>query len=90
MNKHTISISICPTRLEAGNGDVLDEDSYLDAIRQAVADNWTNARITCLQIGYDQGDDWARLNGRESRELYEMIDSIDTTDPALYREHGDE
>ncbi len=84
MNNATISISICPTRLQFDNGDCLDEDAYLDAIRQAVVSRWPDARIDTLQVGYGQGDEWATINGRETGELAEVIGSIDTSDPSLF------
>ncbi len=84
MKDATISISICPTRLEFDNGDCMDEEAYLAAIRQAVHERWPDARIDTLQVGYSQGDDWATVDGRESDELTEVIDSIDTSDPSLF------
>ena len=86
MKYQKISISIDPVNMEAGpnEGDVLDETAYLAAIRQAVETRWPNARITCLQVGYNQGDEWFRLNGADSEEVRECVCEIDTSDEALY------
>jgi hypothetical protein len=59
----TIDISICPTSLEYNNGDVYDADALLDAMRAFILDAHPDARIACLQIGYQQGDEWAAVDG---------------------------
>jgi len=81
-----ISISVDPTDLETGNqeSDVMDESLYLAAIRTAVLARWPDAKITCLQVGLRQSDEWCRLNGADSDEVCDVVDSIDTTDEALY------
>lgn len=58
-----VSISICPTSMEFANGDRYSETALLDAIRQFVMKRHPQARITCLQVGYRQGDEWARIDG---------------------------
>jgi hypothetical protein len=60
-----ISISICPTHLEVGSeGDMYDEAALLHAIREFVeAKLGKSANITCLQVGFRQGDQWARIDG---------------------------
>jgi hypothetical protein len=62
-----ISISICPTDLEAGSeGDRYDEAALLEAIREFIeARLGTVAEIVCLQVGHRQGDKWARIDGDE-------------------------
>jgi hypothetical protein len=60
-----ISISICPTELEVGSeGHMYDEGALLDAIREFIeAKLGKAANITCLQVGFRQGDQWARIDG---------------------------
>lgn len=78
-----ISISICPTNLEIG-GDLLDEELYLSKIREVVIARWPTAKITTLQIGYRQGDEWFTFDGCESDELQTLVSEIDTSDETLY------
>jgi hypothetical protein len=61
----TVSISICPTSMEFPDGSRYDEDLLLDAIRAFVNKRHPEARITCLQVGYRQGDEWAKIGGDE-------------------------
>ena len=81
--KPRIEISICPTGLEVGE-DVMDAEAYLDAIRTAVLATWPDARIATLQVGYRQGDEWFRLNGRDSDAVRAVVDCIDCSDEKLY------
>jgi hypothetical protein len=61
-----ISISICPTTLEFASGDMYDGDKVLDAIREFAAEHFPEgAAFSTLQIGYRQGDDWAKVDGDE-------------------------
>lgn len=60
-----ISISICPTSLEYANGDTYDHELLLEAIREFIEKKHPSATISCLQIGYRQGDEWARVAGDE-------------------------
>lgn len=58
-----VSISICPTEMEAGR-DRYDEAALLAAIREYVeARLGKQATITTLQIGHRQGDAWAKIDG---------------------------
>jgi len=88
-----ISLSIDPTALETGNteADVMDEGLYLTAIQEAVEREFPDAKWSCLQRGYRQGDAWLRVwgdDGKESETLTEkvgeIIEAIDTTDESLY------
>lgn len=58
-----VSISFCPTDLtdlEVGNeGSVLDPDALLDRLRSWLLTKYPEAKI-CLQVGYRQGNRWAR------------------------------
>jgi len=58
-----IDISICPTNLEYNTGDRYDAGALLDAMRAFILDAHPDARIECLQIGHDQGDEWAAVDG---------------------------
>ena len=60
-----ISISICPTELEVGSeGHMYDEAKLLPAIRKFIEARFGNAaNITCLQVGFRQGDKWSRIDG---------------------------
>jgi hypothetical protein len=59
-----ISISICPTSLEFPNGDMYDEDNLLEAIQEYAKSEFPGGvQFTCLQIGWQQGDEWATING---------------------------
>jgi hypothetical protein len=58
-----ISISICPTSLEFSNGDMYDQQSLLEAIREFATARYPDATVTCLQIGHRQGDAWATVDG---------------------------
>ena len=78
-----ISISIDSVDMEIGD-DVLDEDAYLNRIRAAVNESFPGAVITCLQVGYRQGDAWTQINGKHSDELLSVIQRIDTSDESLY------
>ena len=60
-----ISISICPTTLQYANGDTYDSDKLLDAIRLFALTRHPGATFTALQIGHDQGDEWAKVDGDE-------------------------
>jgi len=60
-----VSISICPTSLEAGGeGDRYDEAALVAAIRQYVEERHPRAAVT-VQVGHRQGDEWARIDGDE-------------------------
>lgn len=60
-----VSISICPTSLEAGGeGDRYDEAALVAAIRQYVEERRPRAAVT-VQVGHRQGDEWARIDGDE-------------------------
>lgn len=86
-----IRISICPTNMEVGSeGDLLDEEAYLSAIRDAVESRWPDATISCLQVGYWQGDEWFALDGQRSDEVREIVEGIDTSDETLYAVVEDE
>ena len=58
-----VSISICPTEMEYPNGDLYDEHRLLAAIRKFVEQRHPGATISCLQVGYRQGDSWAHVDG---------------------------
>lgn len=60
-----ISISICPTTLQYANGDTYDSDALVDAIRLFIFARHPDATITTLQIGHNQGDEWAKVDGDE-------------------------
>ncbi|HYG78667.1 MAG TPA: hypothetical protein VEK08_26945 [Planctomycetota bacterium] len=77
-----ISISICPTNLEVGS-DVMDEYKYLARIEEVVTEAYPDAKITC-QVGHRQGDEWFKIDGKSSEELYELVQGIDCSDESLY------
>lgn len=55
-----VSISLCPTDLEVGSeGDWLEPDVLLDRMRSWLLTKYPEAKIY-LQVGYHQGDRWAR------------------------------
>jgi hypothetical protein len=75
-----ISISICPTELEFTDGSRYDEQTLLDAIREFVTRRHPDATITTLQVGYRQGDAWARVDG-DDEAGGELL-------AAFFEEHG--
>jgi hypothetical protein len=60
--KTRIDISIDPVNLEI-DGYLYDQDALLDAIRDYVLARHPDAHFATLQIGYRQGDGWARIDG---------------------------
>jgi len=82
-----ISISICPTELECGDGATLrDEEKTLEAIRQFALAAYPDAKFTTLQVGYRQGDSWSRVNGDEDvgGELIDAFWDSHGSDESLY------
>lgn len=82
-----VSISICPTSMEFASGDRYSEPALLNAIRQFVMKRHPNARITCLQVGYRQGDEWARVDGDDEAGcelMQEFWAATDTSDESLF------
>ena len=75
-----VSISICPTELEFDDGSRYDEQALLDAIREFVTKRHHGATITTLQVGYRQGDAWARVDG-DDEAGGELL-------AAFFEEHG--
>lgn len=75
-----ISISICPTSLEYANGYTYDQKRLLAAIRAFIEQTHPGATISCLQIGYRQGDEWARIDGD--------IDAGDELIGEFFEQHG--
>jgi hypothetical protein len=82
----TISISICPTQMEFNDGSLYDEDALLDAIRRFILGRHPGATIATLQIGYRQGDAWAKVNGDEEAGRELLADFFDRygTDEELF------
>jgi hypothetical protein len=78
-----ISISICPTNIEV-DGELLDESAYLGEIRAVLKRDFPAAQVTCLQVGYRQGDEWFCLNGVDSEEVRDSVYTVEISNPALY------
>jgi len=81
-----VSISICPTTLEFANGDFYDADKLLAAIRRHIEERYPKAKITCLQVGHRQGDEWSRVDGDDDagEELMDTFWSENVTDSRLF------
>jgi hypothetical protein len=62
VSDHVIDISICPTSLEFGCGDVYDEGKLLESLREFCLRQHRGSRVS-LQVGHRQGDEWATVNG---------------------------
>ena len=88
-----ISISICPTDLEVGSeGHMYDESKLLPAIREFIEARFGKAaNITCLQVGFRQGDNWARIDGDDEAggELLEEFWQAHGSDPELFHPADD-
>ena len=85
-----VRVSVCPTSLEFSNGDMLAEDAYLASIRVGIYTRWPHAEIHTLQVGHRQGDEWCTLNGEDSDELLESVQSVDTSAEWMFCDREDE
>lgn len=84
----TLDISIDPVDMQIGD-DILNESAVLTTIREVAAETWPGAVVTfkTLQIGYQQGDGWAKcwVDGvRNDSAADGLLQSIDWTDEELY------
>jgi hypothetical protein len=62
--KTIIDISLCPTSLEFDDGSRYDHDAVLDAIREFARETYQDGVVfSCLQVGHQQGDEWASVDG---------------------------
>lgn len=85
----TLDISIDPVDMEI-DGDILSESAVLARIRDVATGTWPEATIKfkTLQVGYSQGDGWARGwidHVRDDAAVTAMLLSIDWTDEDLYQ-----
>jgi len=78
-----IDISVCPEQ-EDNDGNVLDVDAYVEAVRAAVTQEWPRATVS-VQAGHTQDSEWYYVNGRASTELREFVgEHVDWTDEDLW------
>jgi len=88
-----IDISICPTAMEFPNGDMYDEDNLLEAIREHAMSTFPDGvQFACLQVGWQQGDEWAYINGdKEAGEefLEGFFESRGTDEDLFVTKGGD-
>jgi len=88
-----IDISICPTAMEFPNGDMYDEDNLLEAIREHAMSTFPDGvQFACLQVGWQQGDEWAYINGdKEAGEefLQGFFESRGTDEDLFVTEGGE-
>jgi hypothetical protein len=73
-----------------GEPPLLCGQAVLDMIRDAVSEEYPGCEIRTLQVGYHQGDEWYRIDGEDSDELREFVQSLDYTDESLYEETSQE
>ena len=88
-----IDISICPTAMEFPNGDMYDEDNLLEAIREHAMSAFPDGvQFACLQVGWQQGDEWAYINGDKEagEEFLEGFFDSSGTDEDLFVTKGGE
>jgi hypothetical protein len=76
-----IDVSIDPTDLM----DNMAPDLLEDAVRETLETEYPDAKIE-VQIGFRQGDGWAKMDGRNSLEVDAVIQAMDWTDESLYAE----
>jgi len=88
-----IDVSICPTAMEFPNGDMYDEAKLLDAIREHAMSTFPDGvQFACLQVGWQQGDEWAYINGdKEAGEefLQGFFESRGTDEDLFVTEGGE-
>jgi hypothetical protein len=88
-----IDISICPTAMEFTDGDMYDEDNLLEAIREHAMSTFPDGvQFACLQVGWQQGDEWAYINGdKEAGEefLQGFFESRGTDEDLFVTEGGE-
>ena len=79
---NTINISLCPSAMER-DGDALDEAAVEAMIRDMCDRHYPGSSVS-YQVGYNQGDEWYQLDGRDSPELYDLISELEWEKESLY------
>lgn len=82
--KTKIDISLCPTSMER-DGDILDE-SAVEAMIQRACEAHYPGMSWSFQIGYNQGDEWYTVDGKDSDELHDLVGELDWSNESLYEE----
>lgn len=79
----TVAVTIAPETLEFPNGDTLDETLLCDALAGYLSALYPGASVS-VDVGYAQGSESYRVNGRRDEDLRAAVLEFDFTDETLY------